>query len=275
MKRQPFRLRAYAYALVPGLLAPLAWAGDLGCVIEPNRTINLSTAVEGVLSEIKVEKGDAVEKGQVLATLQSDVERATVEVARLRMNMNSRIEARKEELDSAKRKYDRSIELSGRNFISSEMLDEIKTKFEVARFDYQDALEERRLAAADLARAEAQYRLRAIESPIDGIVVERLLSEGEFAQAQPILRLASVDPLHVEVSAPIDYYGNVKVGMRATVVPEAPLEGRYEAIVTIVDRVVDAASGLFRIRLELPNPDGRLPAGIECSVEFAGNVRSP
>ena len=265
MKR---RLAGVVCALTTLMSGPHARAGSLGCVIEPNRVINLSTAVEGVLSEIKVEKGEAVQKGQVLATLQSEVERATVEVARLRLNMNARIGARKEELDSAKRKYDRSIELGGRNFISSEMLDEIKTKFEVSRLDYQDALEEKRLAAADLTRAEAQYRLRVIESPIDGIVVERFLSEGEFAQAQPILKLASVDPLHVEVSAPIDYYGNVKVGMKATVIPEAPLKGRYEATVQIVDRMVDAASGLFRIRLVLPNPDGRLPAGVECRVEF-------
>ena len=47
-------------------------------MIEPNRVTRVSTAVEGVLSEISVEKGDAVQRGQVVARLQSEVERASV-----------------------------------------------------------------------------------------------------------------------------------------------------------------------------------------------------
>jgi multidrug efflux pump subunit AcrA (membrane-fusion protein) len=148
------------------------------------------------------------------------------------------------------------------------MLDEIRTDLEVARLSYEGALENKRLAAVELDRAQAQYGLRIIKSPLDGYVIERFLSEGEFAQAQAILTIASIDPLHVEVVAPIALYGAIKPGMKARVKPEAPLDGSYDATVKIVDRVVDAASGLFRIRLVLPNPKGRLPAGIECRVEF-------
>ena len=50
--------------------------------------------------------------------------------------------------------------------------------------------------------------------------------------------------------------------------PEAPLTGEYTAKVTVVDRVVDAASGTFGVRLELPNHDLKLPAGLKCSVRF-------
>ena len=44
--------------------------------------------------------------------------------------------------------------------------------------------------------------------------------------------------------------------------------GIYDAKVTVVDRVVDAASGLFGVRLELPNPDYKLSAGLKCQVTF-------
>jgi hypothetical protein len=50
--------------------------------------------------------------------------------------------------------------------------------------------------------------------------------------------------------------------------PEAPVAGSYPAIVAVVDRVVDAASGPFGVRLELPNPDYRLPAGLTCKARF-------
>lgn len=245
-----------------------AHGAELDCVIEPSRIVNLSTAVEGVLQEIRVERGDAVKKGQVVAVLQSDVERVTVKLAKLRADMNAQVNARKVQLDSAQRKLDRSVELVAKNFVSSETLDEIRTDLEVARLNYEDAVATKQLAHTELARAKAQYELRVIASPIDGVVTERLLSEGEFAQAQKILTIARIDPLHVEVVAPIEYYGRITPGMTATVVPETPLVGRFAATVKIVDGVVDAASGSFGIRLELPNADGALPAGIECTVKF-------
>ena len=40
------------------------------------------------------------------------------------------------------------------------------------------------------------------------------------------------------------------------------------ATVSLVDKVLDAASGTFRVRMLLPNPDGRIPAGLRCKVEF-------
>jgi multidrug efflux pump subunit AcrA (membrane-fusion protein) len=52
--------------------------------------------------------------------------------------------------------------------------------------------------------------------------------------------------------------------------PEAPVGGRHAATVAVVDRVVDAASGTFGIRLLLPNPDLALPAGLRCRVRFEG-----
>ena len=63
--------------------------------------------------------------------------------------------------------------------------------------------------------------------------------------------------------------GRIGVGSRATVVPEAPVNTPREATVIVVDRIVDAASGTFGVRLEMPNPDNRLPAGLKCKARFA------
>ncbi len=62
--------------------------------------------------------------------------------------------------------------------------------------------------------------------------------------------------------------GKVKVGMKAEVRPESPVGGVHLGLVTVVDRVLDAASGTFGVRLELPNPKYRLPAGLRCKVRF-------
>jgi multidrug efflux pump subunit AcrA (membrane-fusion protein) len=56
------------------------------------------------------------------------------------------------------------------------------------------------------------------------------------------------------------------------VYPEAAIGGEFESTVTIVDPVLDAASGTFRVRLTLPNPDYQLTSGLKCSVRFLDQV---
>lgn len=81
------------------------------------------------------------------------------------------------------------------------------------------------------------------------------------------MRIAQLDPLRVEVIAPVEMLNSVKVGATAEVRID-PAGGVHRASVTVVDRVVDAASGTFGIRLSLPNTNGRLAAGLRCGVCF-------
>jgi len=69
----------------------------------------------------------------------------------------------------------------------------------------------------------------------------------------------------------VELLGAIKVGMQADVTPENPVGQVYKAKIKIVDRVIDAASGAFGVRLELPNPKYLLPAGLKCKVSFPKN----
>ena len=90
-------------------------------------------------------------------------------------------------------------------------------------------------------------------------------SPGEYRNDQsPILTLAEIDPLRVEVFVPTLFHGQIKLGSVATVTPEPPIEGQFAATTTVVDRVMDAASGTFGVRLRLPNPNFALPSGVRC-----------
>ena len=114
--------------------------------------------------------------------------------------------------------------------------------------------------------------MRTIKSPFDGVVMDRMLNPGDLAESgtgpKPIMKIAQIHPLRVEVVLPMDAYGKVALGSSADIVPET-LGGRYRRTFKIVDRVADAASGTFGVRLELPNPDGKLIGGVRCQVEFA------
>ncbi|MGB5717330.1 MAG: efflux RND transporter periplasmic adaptor subunit, partial [Gammaproteobacteria bacterium] len=80
--------------------------------------------------------------------------------------------------------------------------------------------------------------------------------------------LAQINPLRVEVVLPVSQFGKIQKGQGALVYPEAGIGGEYESTVSIVDQVLDAASGTFRVRLSLPNPDYALTSGLRCSIEF-------
>ena len=67
---------------------------------------------------------------------------------------------------------------------------------------------------------------------------------------------------------PVQKIGSIREGMRAVVRPESPVGGKYIGKVVIVDKIVDAASGTFGVRVELPNPLLKLPAGLKCNISF-------
>ena len=110
--------------------------------------------------------------------------------------------------------------------------------------------------------------MRAVRSPLRGVVVEKIAKAGEYVDPPEVVELAQIDPLRIEVFAPVSLFGSIHEGMLGKVRLEEPVGGEYAVEVVVVDRVVDAASGTFGVRLELPNSDYELPAGLKCRVEF-------
>jgi RND family efflux transporter MFP subunit len=252
-------------------LAKSAFAVDYDCLIEARQTVEIRSPVEAVIESIAVQRGDLVQKGQVLATLESGPERAALELARSRAQMQGEIKAAEAKLDLTRKKLVRAEELYKQNFVSVNARDEAEADHSLAVEELRRARENQQLAELERKRTEELLALRTIRSPFGGVVVEVTQKPGEFATSNlkdPILKLAEIDPLYVEVILPVALYGRVKTGKRAEVFPEEPVGGRYAATVKVVDRVIDAASGTFGVRLELPNKNRSIPAGARCRVRF-------
>jgi RND family efflux transporter MFP subunit len=237
-------------------------------LIEPRMVVKVGSGVYGVIDKVIVDRGDTVKAGQVIATLQSGVERAAMELARARAEMDATVKEKREEMEFAKRKQERLRDLYERKALPFNDWDDAETKRILAELQLAEAVENKKLAEMEFKRSAEVVDRMVIKSPITGVVVERFLSPGEYIENQAILKLAQIDPLYVEVIMPVKMLGSVKVGMKGMVKPEAPVGGMYTAKVIVVDRVVDAASGTFGVRLELPNPDYRLPPGLKCKVAF-------
>lgn len=260
-------------SLLLALLVPVtqAYAVDLSdadCVIEPHRTVELSTSVDGVIEDIIVDRGDKVKKGQVLVRLEAGVERATYEQAQLRTRQMSEVELAESRLMFARKKRARTQQLYSTSAVSEFTRDEVDLEVETAILELKSAEENRERALLDLKRAKAILDLRSIASPLNGVVVELHVTEGEAIGEQQtvLMKLVQIDPLNVELIVPASQFGQIQVGNTLTVEPGNPGVGRYQAEVVIIDPVIDASSGTFGVRASLPNPGLKIPAGLTCSA---------
>lgn len=257
------------WVVAVSFLVPAAAAAQaLGCLIEPHQVSEVGSPVIGVISATRAERGDRVAAGQVLATLRSDVERESVAVASSRAQAMGELRAAEAQAELARQKLARAVDLAGQQFISSQALEQARAEARVAENRLAQAREHRGVLAHEHALAQAQLGLRTIRSPISGVVVERYISVGERVEEKPIYRIATVHPLRVEVVLPAAFYSTVRPRMQLAVTPEFPGAVPRLAKVTLVDGLIDGASNTFRIRLELPNPDHALPAGLRCKVDL-------
>jgi len=236
------------------------------CLIEPYVVVEVSSSIPGVLAKVTVDRGDFVQQGQTVAELESHVQDAEVILARARVDMDDEIHDRQARLEFARRKQARAEDLFRKKMISGEEKDQLDTDLVLAQSQLNIAQTNKRLAVLELQRSIEALKMRTIDSPIDGVVVERFLSPGESVEDRPILKLAQLDPLHVELVIPVANLGSIRPGIHAEVIPEDPAGGVHKAEVVIVDRVVDAASGTVGVRLRLPNPEHKIRAGTRCKL---------
>jgi len=240
------------------------------CLIEPSAVVKVNSGVEGVVKAIYVERGDDVRRGQIVARLDSSVERAAASAAGARASNNHA-----ERAAASRAAYLASLDKrtsSVARYLAADKVEEARANAQAASEERSAAAKDQQVARLEAAHAQRIVAQKTVVSPVNGIVTERAMEPGEYrgADVTHILTIAQVDPLRVEVFAPISALGTVELGDEVAIYPEEPVGGRYLAKVRIIDRVFDAASGTFGMRLDLPNPDHKLPAGLRCRIEIAG-----
>ena len=239
------------------------------CVIEPVLLTELGSPVSGIIDAILVDRGDVVKPGMIVARLRSEIEEATLEMARTRATTTLPLDIARSRADLARKELERTAELHRRAVAATATYDKAVTENQQAVLALKLAEHEQRIAVLEMNRAEQILNVRTIRSPVEGIVMKRMMAQGEHVHEQTkLVRIAQVDPLYVEVYLPIALYPHIRVGMKGEVRPVEPVGGVHEAVVTVVDKVFDSASDTFGVRLTLPNPGSRMPGGINCKVGF-------
>jgi RND family efflux transporter MFP subunit len=267
----PIRLLPRLLGVAALMMSSGAWAAAaVGCLIEPERVAEVGSPVVGVIDTVRVDRGDTVGAGQPLAMLRTDVERANLGVAETRARLEADVGAATANLVLARQRLQRTQQLHAVNFVSRQALEQANAEHEVALQRLAQAKEQSEVLARELGVVKAQLNLRTVRSPFHGVVVDRFMNPGERVEEKPLLRIAMIDPLRVEIMLPVAHYGSIATGASLTVHPDLPNAEPVSARVTRVDKVIDAASNTFRVRLSLPNPGHKLPAGLRCRVDLPG-----
>ncbi|MEQ9640778.1 MAG: efflux RND transporter periplasmic adaptor subunit [Alphaproteobacteria bacterium] len=270
-------LACFAFGIGLNLAPATAVADDapaVDCVIHPYRVADLSSAVPGVVDEVKVKRSDAVAEGQMVASLDAGLEEATVALAKARAGVTSEVALGQVELEFNLRRKERVDWLYARRTVPFERTDDAKREQDLSAIRLQQARELVAIRKLELRRAQEQLNQKIIMAPFSGFVLEVFRAKGEYVEGQPILRLAQLDPLRVEAIVPVAFFGRIKVGSEAEIVPELATAQSLRGTVEVVDRIADAASGTFGVRLTLTNPEHRLPAGLKCELKFIAPITS-
>lgn len=242
---------------------------DFDCVIDPARVVKLGSPVTGILAEVLVNRGDIVKSGEIVARMDMDVEQVSVEVDRLRAESTAEIDAQATRNELLRKELDRATALMKTGASTQQRVDDLTAQLKVGLQELERLEIQRKMAALALRRSETQLSQRLLRSPVDGIVQQRVLTGGEFVNQQShILVIAQLDPLLVETYLPVAHYKAIRPGQVATVTLQGAVDGKFDATVTVVDRIFDAASKTFGVRLELRNRNYVLPAGQVCKVAF-------
>lgn len=260
-----------AIGFLAGAISMSASAKPFECLIAPSQVVEIRAPLEGLIESVNVDRGAEVKKGQSLVVLDMGVDKARYEQARYKATMRGAVQTAQSRLDLFSKKFGRDQELFQDQYVSANTRDESETSMKLAAAELLEARDNNKVAELLVREYDEQMRLKNIKSPFDGVVMERFHHPGEIAlpdDKHPLLKLARINPLYVEVVLPAVSLGKVRIGDDIKIKPQNESGSEFSAKVSVVDPVADAASGTLGVRLEVANPHRTLPAGVSCKAEF-------
>jgi membrane fusion protein, multidrug efflux system len=247
----------------------------------------VSAETAGRVIETPVERGTRVAQGALLIRIspqetsaqlqEADANAAQIE-ARLgftpgqpfeRMRVPDVMNA-KASLDLADAEFNRMKALLDQKVISQSEFDQRRTQLEAARQNYQAARNAADQSYRSLEAARARIALArkavadtSVRAPLDGLVVERLVSVGDYVtRGQRVATVVRVDPLRVELTVPEQQVSMVKVGQQVRLTVDAYPDEEFAATVRFISPALRSDQRALTVEAIATNKDGRLKPGL-------------
>ncbi len=256
--------KAIAEPAAPGEIpSPPPGSAFLSGQTEAHRRSTLTPKVSSTVMRVHVRDGDIVKSGQALVTLD------TQDFALRTEQAEAALQLAKVQLDAAKLEWNRTKALLGDKAVPQSQFDMVDARYKGAQAGVKQA---------EIAVAMGRKALRdaTIHAPFNGIIVKRLVNEGEYASvmpATPLVIIEEVDPIDLRIQIPSTDLDRVKVG--------TPIRAHFaatgqtvEARVTRVVSAMDPHTRTFSAIAELPDASHSLRSGLYAEVTV-GSAAAP
>lgn len=202
----------------------------------------VSTDQPGIVTKINFESGQQVKEGDLLVQLDATQEEAQLRSALAQQKLSSLNLQRQQNLLKSR--------------VSSQ------ADFDAAQAQYDQA-------TASVLDAQSRMNKKTIKAPFSGVLGIRMVNLGQYLQSgSEVAPLQSLDPIYVNFFLPQQYLPTLAAGqpvnVRADGMPDKVFKGKINA----VDSVVDEATRNVRVQATVPNPDGKLRAGMFVNAEL-------
>lgn len=264
--------------------------------VTPVETANLSFKLAGKLKDVYVREGDFVEMGQKVAELgmedyslqmqvaQAQFRAADAQYATAKMQVDtdapSKIAQAKAQLVLTQKTYNRVKALYEAQAVSQSDLDEISAKLAADSETYHQALEGKNMAVAQMEAAGAQKDQAAaaadkaarditdtaLNSPMSGVILKKIMNGGETAAAgYPVVVIGRTDEVYIEVGISDEQINEIKQGQKADVSVYG-IETAFEGSVAEIGALADSNTRTFTVKIRVKNPNGMLKPGMIANV---------
>lgn len=258
------------------LAEPRVFQADLEILgeLRPKASVDVTSRVSGQLESLLVERGDAIQRGQLLAEiddsdLQERIRRSEAGIAVAR----AAVQREQATLRNLQVLFDRYQNLHEEALISTQELEDVESRLRVAEAEYQLAQAQVEQAEADLRELRIQQEQTRILSPLDGFVGERVLDPGAQVNAStPIVSVLDVSRLKTVIPVPERVLPQIRPGLSAVVTVDPYPDRRYTGGITSVSPFLDAETRTADVEIEVDNSEGVLKPGMFARVQIEATI---
>src|SRR5438477_12722057 len=254
--------------------------------IQPETEVKISPEVAGQISELPVDDGKAVKKGDLLVKIKPDSYKALVEQQEAAISSAKATKLQqKATMMKTEQDLKRADDMYEKKTISIQEYNAAQAAYDVAKNTHESSLHEIERAQAGSSQARDQLSKTTIYSPIDGTVTvlnsklgERLVATGQFAGTE-VMRVADLGHMEARVDVNENDVVNVKVGDQASVKIDAYSDRRFHGTVhQIANTGKTTGAGTqeevtnFEVKIGIDDHDVTLRPGLSCTADIETNT---
>ena len=253
--------------------------------ITARRQATVSTQITGTLTQVLIEEGDHVAKGQIIARLEDSGLRATLDVANANvMTAQAQIASAQAQLRQAEADVHRQEMLVASGMISKQAAEQSRTSVSTATAQLDARRREADSARAQVGQARVNFDYAVVRAPFAGIVTVKAAQVGEIVSPLSagggftrtgVGTIVDMDSLEIDVDVSESYIGQVKPQMPAEAILSAYPDWKIPAHVIAVIPSADRGKATVKVRVGLEQKDGRIVPDMGVRVSFLGSKADP